>query len=92
MHDPEIPVIPVTLAYTRRWGLPFLQREVASYAWYGDMDLAPHLWTAVAEGPLDVEVIFHPAETLAHARDRKRLAAHAEKTVRAGLVHALHGR
>lgn len=92
VHDPQIPVIPLTLAYTRRWGMPFLQREVAAYAWYGDMDLAPHLWNALAEGPLDVEVIFHGAETLAHAKDRKRLAAHAENTVRAGLVHALHGR
>lgn len=92
VHDPEIPVIPVTLAYTKRWGLPLLQREVASYAWYGDMDLPPHLWNAVAEGPLTVEVIFHPPETMAHAKDRKRLAAHAERTVRHGLVHALHGR
>lgn len=91
VHDPEIPVIPVTLAYKRRWGLPLLQREVASYAWYGDMDLPPHLWNAVAEGPLDVEVIFHAAETLSHAKDRKRLAAHAERTIREGLAHALHG-
>jgi 1-acyl-sn-glycerol-3-phosphate acyltransferase len=92
VHDPEIPVIPVTLAYTRRWGLPLLQREVAAYAWYGDMDLPPHLWNAVAEGPLTVEVIFHNPETLSHAKDRKRLAAHTERTVREGLVHALHGR
>lgn len=91
VHDPEIPVIPVTLAYTARWGLPLLQREVPRYAWYGDMDLPPHLWNAVAEGPLTVEVIFHEPETMAHARDRKRLAAHAERTIRHGLVDALHG-
>ncbi len=91
VHDPDIPVIPVTLAYTARWGLPLLQREVPRYAWYGDMDLPPHLWNAVAEGPLTVEVIFHEPETMAHARDRKRLAAHAERTIRHGLVDALHG-
>ncbi len=91
VHDPQIPVIPVTLAYKERWGLPLTTREVPRYAWYGDMDLPPHLWNAVAEGPLTVEVVFHPAETMAHAKDRKRLAAHAERTVRHGLVDALHG-
>ena len=66
--------------------------RAAAYAWYGDMDLPPHLWNAVAEGPLTVEVIFHPAETLHHAKDRKTPSAHAEQTIREGLVHALHGR
>jgi 1-acyl-sn-glycerol-3-phosphate acyltransferase len=92
VHDPEIPVIPVTLAYTQSWGLPLTPRELPYYAWYGDMDLPPHLWNAVAEGPLTVEVIFHPAETLHHAKARKTLSAHAEKTIREGLVTALHGR
>lgn len=92
VDDPAIPVIPVTLAYTRRWGLPLILREWPRYAWYGDMELAPHLWNALAEGPLTVEVIFHPPETLAHAKDRKRLAAHTERTVRHGLADALHGR
>lgn len=92
VHDTEIPVIPVTLAYTQSWGLPLTARELPRYAWYGDMDLPPHLWNAVAEGPLTVEVIFHPAETLHHAKARKTLSAHAEKTIREGLVAALHGR
>lgn len=92
VHDPEIPVIPVTLAYTESWGLPLTPRELPRYAWYGDMDLPPHLWNAVAEGPLTVEVIFHPAETLHHAKARKTLSAHAEGTIRGGLVAALHGR
>ncbi len=91
VHDPEIPVVPVTLAYTKSWGLPLTPRELPRYAWYGDMDLPPHLWNAIAEGPLSVEVIFHPAETLAHAKARKELSAATEKTIRAGLVTALHG-
>lgn len=92
VHDPDIPVVPVTLAYTQSWGLPLTPRDLPRYAWYGDMDLPAHLWNAVAQGPLTVEVIFHPAETLSHAKARKALAAHAEKTVREGLVAALHGR
>jgi 1-acyl-sn-glycerol-3-phosphate acyltransferase len=91
VHDPDIPVIPVTLAYSERWGLPLTTREVPRYAWYGDMDLPPHLWNAMSEGPLTVDIIFHAPETMAHAKDRKRLAAHAERTIRHGLVDALHG-
>ena len=92
VHDPDIPVIPVTLAYTQCWGLPLTHRDLPRYAWYGDMDLPPHLWNAVAHGPLTVEVVFHPFETLSHAKARKALAAHAENTIRQGLVTALHGR
>jgi 1-acyl-sn-glycerol-3-phosphate acyltransferase len=92
VHDPAIPVVPVTLAYRTSWGLPISPHQMPRYAWYGDMDLPPHLWNALAEGPLGVDVIFHPAETLAHAKLRKHLAAHAENTIRHSLVAALNGR
>lgn len=91
VHDPNIPVIPVTLAYTKSWGLPLTPRDLPRYAWYGDMDLPPHLWNAVAHGPLTVEVIFHAPETLAHAKARKALSAATEQTIRESLVAALHG-
>ena len=29
------------------------------FAWYGDMELVPHLWEALLAGPLDVVVQFH---------------------------------
>ena len=91
VHDPEIPVVPVTLAYTRCWGLPITPRELPRYAWYGDMDLAPHLWNALIAGPLTVEVIFHEPMRLDHAKARKALAADTERVVKAGLAAALHG-
>jgi len=92
VHDPDIPVVPVTLAYTESWGLPMTPRELPRYAWYADMDLAPHLWNALIEGPLTIEVIFHEPLQLEHAKARKNLASDAERVVRAGLVAALHGR
>jgi lyso-ornithine lipid O-acyltransferase len=85
----EISVIPVTLAYKTTRGLPITHRQRPAYAWYGDMDLVPHLWTAIKQGPLTVTVRFH--DPLVKA-DRKTMARDAENTVRAALVEALHGR
>ena len=87
---PGVLVQPLTLAYTGHHGLPMDRRTRPSYAWYGDMDLAPHLIEAIATGPIEVTVIFHEALTLSGERTRKHLAAHAEAEVRAGLVRALH--
>jgi lyso-ornithine lipid O-acyltransferase len=89
---PDVKVQPVTLAYHSHWGLPMTRRRRPHYAWFGDMDLAPHLWEAVGSGPIGVEVIFHPPVALAEFGDRKRLAAHAEQTVRAGLYTRLSGK
>ena len=83
-------VQPVTLAYAGHRNLPMTRRLMPNYAWYGDMDLAPHLWQAVAQGPIEVTVICHPALSLSGERTRKHLARHAEDEVRAGLSLALH--
>lgn len=83
-------VQPVTLAYTGHRNLPMTRRLMPHFAWYGDMDLAPHLWQAIALGPIEVTVICHPALSLSGERTRKHLALHAEDEVRAGLSLALH--
>ena len=73
----DIPVVPITISYQ---GKPKL------YAWYGDMDLAPHLWTVVKSGPIQVRVTIHP--TLANA-DRKTMTTHAEAIIRRTLGESL---
>ncbi len=92
VHEARLPIVPVTLAYTRTWGLPMTPRELPRYAWYGDMDLPAHLWKALAEGPLTVEVYLHQALHLDHPKARKGLAAKAETLIRTSLVAALHDR
>ena len=72
---PGVLVQPVTLAYTGHHGLPMDRRTRPFYAWYGDMDLAPHLIEAIATGPIEVTVIFHEALSLSGERTRKHLAA-----------------
>ncbi len=88
---PGVSVQPVTVAYTGHRSLPMNRRLRPSYAWYGAMDLPPHLWQAVAAGPIDVTVICHEPLKLEAGMTRKTVAEHAETVVRQGLAHALHG-
>jgi 1-acyl-sn-glycerol-3-phosphate acyltransferase len=84
-------VQPVSIAYTRVHGIPMGHENRPFFAWYGDMDLLPHLWNAVRRGPIDVVIEFHKPMTIDEAGGRKALAAAAEAAVRSGLARALHG-
>jgi 1-acyl-sn-glycerol-3-phosphate acyltransferase len=87
----DVVVQPVTLAYRGHWGVPMMRRRRPFYAWYGDMEMGPHLWQALAQGPIEVDVICHKPLTLAEAGNRKALAKQAEEAVRRGLVQAPFG-
>jgi 1-acyl-sn-glycerol-3-phosphate acyltransferase len=63
----------------------------ALYAWYGDMELVPHLWEALLTGPIDVVVEFHQPMDVDRTGGRKALAAKAEAIVRRGQMRALSG-
>lgn len=84
-----VAVQPLTIAYSGHWGLPMNRRSRPFYAWYGDMDLGPHLWQALAAGPIEVTVVCHPLIQL--PSDRKSMALAAERSVRNGLVRILSG-
>lgn len=73
---------PLAIAYTRRHGLPVTRAERPDIAWYGDTDLAPHVATFLARGPLDVEVIWGEPIVFDAGSDRKRATALAEAAVR----------
>ena len=85
-------VQPVTLAYAGQRNLPMTRRLMPLYAWYGGMDLPPHLWEALKTGPIEVTVICHEPLSISGEMNRKALARHAETLVRQGLVSALHRR
>jgi len=82
----------VSVAYTRLDGLPMGRDWRQFFAWYGDMALGPHLWTAVGLGQTTVEVEFHPPVKIAMFGTRKALAEHCHAVIRAGLVAANLGR
>ncbi len=85
----HVPVQPVSVAYVGLHGMPMGRENRPLFAWYGDMELVPHLWEALKTGPLDVVVEFHAPLTVDAVGGRKALAAAAEAIVRAGQTRAL---
>jgi 1-acyl-sn-glycerol-3-phosphate acyltransferase len=85
-------VQPVSIAPTRLDGIPLGYGRRALYAWYGDMDLAPHLWAAVKAGRLLVRVEFHPPVSFDGFPNRKALAEHCWRECAAGVSRAVTGR
>jgi 1-acyl-sn-glycerol-3-phosphate acyltransferase len=88
----SVTVQPVSIAYTRLDGMPIGRRLRPLFAWYGAMAMAPHLWTMIGLGTVEVVVEFHPPTTLAECGSRKVLARYCEERVAAGLARALSGR
>jgi len=87
----SLPVQPVSVAYTRLDGMPLGRGWRSHYTWYGDMELADHLWMAIGLGRLTVTLVFHPPVTLEQWGSRKALAEHCEKAVRSGVIAANRG-
>jgi 1-acyl-sn-glycerol-3-phosphate acyltransferase len=85
MHDSveRVYLQPLAIAYTRRDGMPVTRRERPFIAWYGDMDLTPHLKLFVQGRPLDVVVTW--GEPIPFNGSRKAAAAAAEAAVRKAL-------
>jgi 1-acyl-sn-glycerol-3-phosphate acyltransferase len=84
----RIDLQPLAIAYVRRNGLPVTRRERPAIAWYGDMDLAPHLAAFVREGSIDAVVHWGEPIPFDAASDRKRATTEAEAAVRAAVQRA----
>ncbi|MFV3129546.1 lysophospholipid acyltransferase family protein [Niveispirillum sp. KHB5.9] len=85
-------VQPVSVTATHLDGIPLGHVWRQLYAWYGDMELPPHLWRAVRAGRLRVTVEFHPAQSLETAGSRKALAEICWQSVAGGVERAVTGR
>jgi 1-acyl-sn-glycerol-3-phosphate acyltransferase len=85
-------VQPLSIAYLRLDGIPMGRAYRPFFAWYGDMTLGPHLWTALGLGVVDVTVTFHAPVTLAEFGSRKALAEHCHRVIALGMASALAGR
>ena len=85
-------VQPVSIAYTRLDGMPIGRYLRPLFAWYGAMAMAPHLWTVMGLGTIEVVVEFHPPTTLADCGSRKALAFYCRERIVGGVAAALSGR
>jgi 1-acyl-sn-glycerol-3-phosphate acyltransferase len=83
---------PVSVAYTRLNGVPLGVGLRPLVAWYGDMELAPHLGRFLGLGDIEVVVEFHPTVTIESFGSRKALSDHCYREVASGVAAALAGR
>jgi lyso-ornithine lipid O-acyltransferase len=90
--DTPIMVQPVSLAYVRLNGMPIGRIYRPFFAWYGDMEMAPHLWTLLGLGIVTVSVEFHPPMLASAFPSRKALAAYCQAVIADGVAMALSGR
>lgn len=91
-REDDLVVQPVSVAYLRLCGLPMGRQFRPHFAWYGDMELFPHLWEAFSLGPIEIQVEYHKPVTIREIGNRKALAAYCEMRCREGVVAALSGR
>ena len=89
---PPVVVQPVSLAYTRLDGIPIGRLYRPFFAWYGAVDLAPHLWSMMGLGTVEVVVEFHPPTFLRDRGSRKALAEYCHARIAGGVAAALFGR
>lgn len=87
-----IKVQPISIAYTRLHGLPMGRQYRPYFAWYGDMEIVPHIWEVMKLGPCDVTIHVHEAVTVDQIGDRKALAKYCEAKAKRGMLAAILGR
>jgi lyso-ornithine lipid O-acyltransferase len=94
VFNSEQPVVvqPVSIAYTRLDGLPIGRMLRPFFAWYGDMDLAPHVWRLIGLGTIEAAVEFHPPVAVADFASRKALADYCRQRIASGFSQLLAGR
>jgi 1-acyl-sn-glycerol-3-phosphate acyltransferase len=88
-HHTHVTVQPMSLAYVGFGGLPIGRGLRERVAWYGDVELVPHLLRVVASGAVDVIVSWGEATAYDMSADRKAIARGAERSVRRMTAAAL---
>lgn len=88
-HRDCVTVQPLSIAYVALSGLPLGRAKRSHVAWYGDMDLLPHLRQVLAVGTLDVVLTWGEPVAYDLNVSRKDIAQRTETTVRRMTVHAL---
>ncbi|MDE0147501.1 MAG: lysophospholipid acyltransferase family protein [Rhodospirillaceae bacterium] len=90
--DRPVVVQPVSVAYTHLDGIPMGRHLRPFFAWYGDMEMAGHLWQLLGIGRSRVEVRFHDPVNIDRFASRKDLSAWCHAVIAAGVARSLTGR
>lgn len=87
-----ITVQSVAIAYTRLDGIPLGRYWRPLFAWFGDLDLVPHLWQMVCLGETEAVVTFFRPVDIDQLGDRKKLAEYCFREVSGAVQAANTGR
>ena len=85
-------VQPLSIAYTHLQGLPLGRQWRPRVAWYGAMDLPPHLWAILKSGAIDVTLVWGEPVAFGPEANRKSVTRTLEHEVRRAMRAALFGR
>jgi 1-acyl-sn-glycerol-3-phosphate acyltransferase len=88
----HVSVQPLSLAYVRRHGLPLGRAERRALAWYGGIDLWPHLKHVLRRGAIDAVLTWGEPIAYDAGTNRKQFAGEIEATVRRTTAAARRGR
>lgn len=88
-HHDSVTVQPLSLAYTGIGGVPAGRALRDRLAWYGDLELIPHMLGVLRSGAIDVTVSWGEAVAYDMSADRKAITRAAEAEVRRMTVAAL---
>jgi 1-acyl-sn-glycerol-3-phosphate acyltransferase len=91
-HVERILIQPLSIAYVGFQGLPMGRQHRPVAAWYGTLDLFPHLVAVARSGAIDVTVSWGEPIAYDASSDRKAVARALEAEVRKLTLAALRGR
>lgn len=90
-HTGHVLVQPLTVAYPQRGGLPLSRRDRPAIAWYGDMDLLPHLAAIMAGPPLDAVLSWGEPVAFDTGTDRKAVTRQLQSEIQSTYACLAHG-
>lgn len=88
----ELMVQPVTIVYKKINNLPTIRANRPSVAWYGDIEMGPHLKGVLKLLKVEVEVHFHEPVSRNIFKTRKELSSYCHRTIENRLFESLRGR
>ncbi|GBR45896.1 lysophospholipid acyltransferase family protein [Gluconobacter roseus] len=88
---PPVLIQPVSVVYDSLEGLPVGRSRRNVFSWYGDMDLAPHLWSFGQWRSMGASLMLHEPITPDDFRSRKELSQATFAAVNGGAAELRRG-
>ncbi|MFZ4540393.1 MAG: lysophospholipid acyltransferase family protein [Rickettsiales bacterium] len=89
VEDHDLPLQPVSLAYTHIGKTPLNANNRDKVAWIGEASFVSHFWHLLKFPNVNVVATLYEVERIANYEDRKQLAKQCETIIRVGLMQTL---